>query len=556
MGLNFLWSKSKWLLSARAVWSFPLMAMLFACAEPSQVPQPKSERFPGPAILKFVIPSNPPSADGHRETTYGTIHPFAPFYSLLIRINPDNPASPTDFKCDLCVGNVPKPTKGGKKFTFKIRQDVKFHDGSKLAAHDIVATFNKIIWPPAGVWSARKKFFLMVDEVTAPDDHTVVFDLEHPSGAFIPALAMPYNFVYAKKILDSDMHWYESHVMGSGPFKFMEWQRGAFIKGVRNPDYYHKGKPRLDGFHATFERKYSANLRALRSGRAYIQFRGFAPRMRDDLKRALGDKLTVQENDWNCFLMVTPNHEVKPFNDARVRRALTLAIDRWGGSEYLSRIAIVKTVGGMVFPGHPLAATKAELQEIAGYWPDIEKSRAEARRLLTEAGYPNGFSFEFHNRGVDQPYKIIGTWLVDQWRRIGLKVKQRIQPSSSFYATLREIKDFEVSMDFNCQSIVNPLLDVSKFQSDTLAGNQYAGYQDRIIDKLYAQMNQSGDPVEQRRIMRKYEKRALDEQAHMFPIMWWNRIILHHAFVRGWKIGPSHYLNQDLSGIWLERNTP
>lgn len=151
MGLNFLWSKSKWWSSALAAWPLPLMAMLFACAEPSQVPQPETKRFPGPAILKFVIPSNPPSADGHRESTFGTIHPFAPFNSVLIRINPDNPASPTDFKCDLCVGNVAKPTNGGKKYTFKIRQDVKFHAGSKLTAHDIVATFNKIIWPPLSV---------------------------------------------------------------------------------------------------------------------------------------------------------------------------------------------------------------------------------------------------------------------------------------------------------------------------------------------------------------------------------------------------------------------
>ena len=78
-------------------------------------------------ILKYVIPSNPPSADAHRETTFGTVHPFAQFYSVLIRVNPDNPGSPTDFKCDLCVGEVPKPTNGGLKYTFKIRKNVKWH---------------------------------------------------------------------------------------------------------------------------------------------------------------------------------------------------------------------------------------------------------------------------------------------------------------------------------------------------------------------------------------------------------------------------------------------
>ena len=522
-------------------------------------------------ILKYVIPSNPPSADAHRETTFGTVHPFAQFYSVLIRVNPDNPGSPTDFKCDLCGGEVPKPTNGGLKYTFKIRKNVKWHQppsskmvpakvkemaknigGTGLTAEDIVATFKKIISPPKGVASARKAFFLMVDKVTAPDKYTVVFDLKYPSGAFIPAVAMPYNFVYSKKVLDTDMRWYEKNVLGSGPFMFVEWQPGSHIKATRNNNYYHKGQPYLDGTSAIFAKKYSINLQALRGGRAYIQFRGFPPKMRDDLKKALGDKLTVQEGDWNCMLMVAPNNNKKPFNDVRVRRALNLAIDRWGGSKYLSKIAIVKTVGGIVYPSHPLAATKEELQKLDGYWPDIEKSRAEARRLLKEAGVPEGYEFTFHNRAVDMPYKIVGTWLIDQWRQVGLKVKQRVQPTSPFYATLRRKKDYDVSMDFNCQSVVNPLLDVSKWQSDTVAGNQYAGFQDPQMDKWFEQMNRSGDPAEQRRIMRMYEKRGISEKAYQFVTLWWYRIILHRSELKGWKTSPSHYLNVDLSNIWLE----
>ena len=392
----------------------------------------------------------------------------------------------------------------------------------------------------------------MVDKVHAPDDRTVVFDLKYPSGAFIPAVAMPYNFVYAKKVLDKDMHFYEKNVLGTGGFQFAEWQLGSHIKATRNDTYYRKGQPYLDGTSAIFAKKYSINLQALRGGRAYIQFRGFPPKMRDDLKKALGKKLTVQEGDWNCVLNIVPNNKVKPFNDARVRRALTLAIDRWGGSNYLSKIAIVRTVGGIVYPSHPLAATKSELHKLAGFWPDLKKSRAEAKRLLKEAGYPNGFSFTFHNRAVDQPYKIVGTWLIDQWRQIGLKVKQRTQPTSQFYATLRRKKDFDVSMGFNCQSVVNPLLDVSMYQSDDVAGNNSAGYQDRVLDKLFDKMNRSGDPAEQRSLMRQYEKRAIHEKAYQFPTMWWFRIVLHRTAVKGWKTSPSHYLNVDLSNIWLE----
>jgi len=229
-----------------------------------------------------------------------------------------------------------------------------------------------------------------------------------------------------------------------------------------------------------------------------------------------------------------------------------VAIDRWGGSKYLSRIAIVKTVGGVVFPGHPLAATKEELHKIAGFWPDIKKSRAEARRLLKEAGVPN-LKFELHNRGVDQPYKIVGTWMIDQWRQVGITAKQRVQPTGPFYATLRKKKDFDVSIDFNCQSIVNPLLDVSKFISDDISGNQYGNYQDRDLDKMFDKMNRAADPAMQRKIMRDFEKRALDTQANAFVTLWWYRIIPHRSYVKGWKISPSHYLNQDLANVWLDK---
>ena len=114
-----------------------------------------------------MVPDEPPSWDGHRETTFALIHPFAPFYSLLIKVNPDNPSSPTDFVCDLCT-EMPKPTDGGKTYTFNIRKGVKFTDGTPLTAHDVVATYKKIIFPPEGTTSARVAFFVMVESVSAP----------------------------------------------------------------------------------------------------------------------------------------------------------------------------------------------------------------------------------------------------------------------------------------------------------------------------------------------------------------------------------------------------
>ena len=508
-------------------------------------------------ILNFVVGSKIPSYDGHQESTFGMIHPIRPFYSLLIRINPDNPQSPTDFVCDLCEGKVPKGTNGGKKFTFKIRKGIKFHNGQKLTAHDIVATFKKIISPPKKVPSIRKAFYSMVDKVTAPDDYTVVFELKYPSGAFIPAMADPYNFVYSKADLKKHGYaWHKRNVNGTGAFKFVQHQAGAFVEGKRYKKYHHKGEdgkplPYLDGYKAIAAPKMALRVQSIRGNRASIEFRGFPPKARDDLKKALGKKITVQKSNWNCVLMFTPNHKVKPFNDKRVRRALTLAVDRWGGSKYLNQIAIVKAVGGVAFPGHPLAATKAELEKIPGYWRDLKKSRAEARRLLKEAG-AEGLKFTLHNRAVDQPYKVFGTWLIGQWKKIGLKVDQRVQPSGPFYATLRKKKDFDVSIDFNCQSVVNPLVDVSKYISDDVSGNNYAQYTNRKLDKLFEKMNREADPAKQRKIMREYEKIALGEEAHMGITLWWNKINPHRTYVKGWKIAPSHYMNQHLDQVWLD----
>lgn len=503
--------------------------------------------------LRFVVPDEPPSFDGHRETTFALIHPIAPFYSLLTRINPENPSSTSDIVCDLCT-EIPKPENDGKRYTFKIRQGVTFHDGTPLTAKDVAASFRKIVNPPEGVQSARKAYFEMVDKVEAPDDETVVFELKYPSGAFMKAVANPFNFIYSKAKLDQDMHWYEKNILGSGPFKFGEWQPGATMTGVKNENYHHKGQPYLDGYEAIFAPQQSVRAQAIRGDRAAIEFRGFPPKSRDELKEALGDKITVQESDWNCVLLMTPNHRRKPMDDVRVRRAMTLALDRWNGSKYLSEIAVVKTVGGVVFPGDELAATKEELQQIAGYWPDHKKSQEEAKRLLQEAGVSTPLNIKIVNRAVDQPYKIVGIWVIDQLRQIGVHAEQEVLPTGPFYDQLRIKHEWDIAIEFNCQSNVNPLLDVSKFVSEDISGSNYGGYIDRELDKMFEEMNRTGDVEKQRSIMRAYEKRVLDEEARMFITLWWYRIVPHRSYVKGWKISPSHYLNQQLDNVWLDKS--
>ncbi len=214
-------------------------------------------------ILTFMIPADsPPSFDGHREATFATIHAVAPFYSVLIRANPENPANTTEFVCDVCT-EIPAPKDDGRTYVFPIRGDVRFQDGAVLTAADVAASWNKIVDPPDGIISARSGYYAMIDKIEAPDPKTVIFRLKYATAAFLPALADPYAFIYEKAILDRDPHWFERNIMGSGPFRFKEYQSGQSISGVRNPDYYRPGLPYLDGFTGIFADKQAVRVSAI-----------------------------------------------------------------------------------------------------------------------------------------------------------------------------------------------------------------------------------------------------------------------------------------------------
>src|SRR5688572_484450 len=345
--------------------------------------------------LVFPVPSEPPSYDGHAEGTFGVVHPIAPHYSTLLRMDPTDK---TGTKPVADIGESWTISKDGLTYTVAIRKGVKFHDGSDMTSRDVKASYDKIVFPPAGVRSDRKGMYRVVEAIEAPDPYTIRFRLKWPESSFLVNLASPYNWIYKADIIAKDPHWYEKNIMGTGAFTFVEHVKGSHWVGKKNASYWDKGKPYLDGYRVLFISSSSAQVAAVRGERAHIQFRGFSPAERDQLVQALGNKITVQESPWDCILLVAMNHARKPFDDKRFRRALTLALDRYEASKNLSKIAIVKEVAGVQVPGTPWATPAAELEKLAGYGRDINASRAEARRLLREAGVPEGFTFTLKNR--------------------------------------------------------------------------------------------------------------------------------------------------------------
>ncbi|MGH6617916.1 MAG: ABC transporter substrate-binding protein [Alphaproteobacteria bacterium] len=491
-----------------------------------------------------------PSFDAHQEETFGVVQPLAPLFSLLIRVNPDNALSPTDIVCDLCEGKW-AASSDGLSYTFKIRQNVKFHDGTPLTAADVKATLDKIIFPPEGVPSVRRSWYTQVASVETPDTYTLVVKMKRALPAIIPALASPFNFIYSKKDLDTHGYsWNKSNINGTGAFMLADYQAGGYLDGKRNPNYYVKDKPYLDGYRAILAPKLSVRMQAIRGNRAAVDFRGMPPKATQELVKALGDKIVVQECDWNNAMGGVANQLKKPFDDVRVRQALNYAMDRWAGSKNLSQIAIVKTVGGIVFPGHPLAASNDWLSKnIPGYGKDINASRAKAKALLKESGHSD-LKVTLFNRAVDQPYKAVGTWMIDEWRQTGIKADQRVVPTGPWYAGLRTSKDFDVSIDFNAQTLVNPTIDVSKWIS--ASGLNYSNQKDTKTDDLYYAMLFETDLPKQIEKMRAYEKYVLAERADWVPTFWWYKITPHRSYMKGWKIAPSHYLNQQLDTVWID----
>src|SRR5256885_6018747 len=305
-------------------------------------------------VLLAAIGADAPSLDPHQEQTFATIQPVAPLYSTLLQIDP--------YSYPNVIGDVASEWKiapDGLTYTFGIRPGIRFHDGSPLTAADVKATYDKIVFPPAGTLSIRKNAYTEVASIEAPDPSTLVFRLKFPSASLLNNLASPWNVIYPKTYLDKDPNYFKTNVMGSGPFKFKAYTRGATFEGVRNPDYFVKDRPYLDGYKFFISPETSVRAAAIRSGRAYIEFRDLPNAEVEAIKKQLGDKIVVQTTPMTGQFGIAINNAAKPFNDVRVRKAVTLGLDRYTAGKVLYGITGLKLVGGLMRPGSEWAMAEA-----------------------------------------------------------------------------------------------------------------------------------------------------------------------------------------------------
>ena len=495
--------------------------------------------------LQFAISAETPHYDCHGSDTYATLHFAAPFYSTLLRFNLDKFP---EVEGDLAESWTVAPDL--KTYTFKLHPGVKFHDGTALTSADVKATYDRLRNPPAGVVSTRKATFGDIDTIETPDPTTVIFKMKDVNAAMIEHFASPWNCIYAAKDIAADPNAPKTKINGSGPFVFVEHVKGSHVAGKKNDSYFKKGLPYLDGFKGVFMLQAAAMLNALQGGQVMGEFRGVSPAERDRLVQAMGDKLRIEEANWTLNLLVVFNTQKKPFDDVRVRKALLLAIDRWGGSQALSRISTLRSVGGVIRPGSPYATPEEELVKLPGFGKDIKAARAEAKRLLAEAGVPN-LKFTLHNRNLAMPYTPAGIFLVDQWRQIGVTAEHKQSDTAPYLATMNA-GNHDVAIDFSNLFMDEPSLGLAKYLSVGRAPENRSRSTDPELDKLYDAQVRELDPTKRKDMIKAFEKR-LFEQAYQQPLLWWYRIVPTHKTVMGWKMSPSHNLGQDLAEVWLNQ---
>jgi peptide/nickel transport system substrate-binding protein len=495
--------------------------------------------------LVFAVDAEPPNYDCHANFSFVFIHPVIPHYSTLLKFDT---ANYPQVMGDLAESWSVSPDK--RTYIFKLRQNILFHDGSPLTSADVRASYERIIHPPPGVLSVRQADYAAVTAIETPDPATVVFRLQWPDAAMLANFASPWNCIYSAAKLKEDALYPKTHVLGSGPFVFVEHVKGDHWSGKRWDRYFSPSKPYLDGYRAEFVSG-TAAVRGMESGRLMAQFRSFSPVERDDMVRLAGESLEVRESPWISYLALTFNASSPPFDDPRVRRALSLAIDRWGAAQTLADGTFLKYVGGLMRPGTAISMPEAELVKLPGFSRDITASRAEARRLLAEAGVPDLVVTLTNRKDVPIPYGPAGDFLIASWREIGVQTREEMLSTKDWQSAL-ETGRFAAAIDLAADYFDDPTIQLARYVSRDLSPINHSGSTDRFLDALYVGQAMSNDPRQRSKIVHDFERHALTA-AYAVPFLWWNRIVVTAEKFKGWNITPSQYIGQDLADVWLDK---
>lgn len=513
------------------------MAVTLTAAQAQQDPKR------GGTVVVPIHVGEPGTYDCHATNSPAVMWRVAPHYSTLLRIDPDRFP---EVSGDLAKSWTVSPDAQSLRFT--LHSGVKFHDGSTLSSADVKASFERMRNPPPGVVSLRQGMLADIAGIETPDEQTVVFNFKSRNAAALQLLAMPYACIYSAKLMASDPAYPAKRVMGTGPFKFVRHSPGSDWVGERFGDYFLAGKPYLDGFRLLNVSPVAAT-NALLAGQVHYTMHGLTPPEVSRVVAARGKAVNVVGGGKaNTFLpFFAMNTQREGLKDERVRRALNLALDRWGASKAMEQITPMFRVGGLVRPGSAFARSDAELAALPGYGRNIEAARAEARRLLAAAGKSNLKLTLINNRA----FTFFGVFVADQLARIGVMVDH--QPLDTPQVAARRVSgDYDLIFDSPAEFVDDPSIMLAYFEPFSTNRANLARVGDPAFVEKFRAQAQDLDPKSRLKKVRELES-YLMQQSYVMPLFWQSRRRVIDAGVHGLEGDyPSNYVKLDLADIWLD----
>lgn len=501
-------------------------------------------------ILKIYHRDNPPSASVLEEATVSTVLPFMAVFNNLVLYDQTKAVNSREtIVPDLAESWSWDSTK--TKLTFKLRQGVKWHDGKPFTSKDVQCTWNKLLGRDADKFrkNPRAIWYQNVKEIALNGDYEATFVLNRPQAALLSMLAAGYSPVYPCHVSSRDMR---TKPIGTGPFKFVEFKQNEVIRLTRNPDYFVKGRPYLDGIEMRIISNRSTRILAFVAGEFDMTFSQDVtiPLLKDVKSQAPKAICEIKPQYVPRNLMV--NREKPPFSDPKLRKALALAIDRKPFVDILTEGK--GDIGGVMLPlpeglwGMPPEVLKT----MTGYGGDIEKNRAEARKIMESLGYSasNPLKVKVSTRDI-AIYRDPGVILIDQLKQIYVEGELEVVDTTIWHAKAAR-KDYTIGMNLTGMSVDDP--DPVFYENYACKSERnYTQYCDPAVDKMIDEQSQETDVEKRKKLVWAIEKKLNDDLAR--PIIYHDRAATcWYPHVKGF-VGHQNsiYSNWRFSDVWLDK---
>jgi peptide/nickel transport system substrate-binding protein len=497
--------------------------------------------------LKIQHMDTPPSTSIHEEATISAAVPFMSVFNNLVMF--DQNVAKNSFESIVPdLATKWSWSEDGRQLTFTLREGVKWHDGQPFTAKDVECTFDLLLSKDKLRRNPRSAWYSNVEKATVNGDFQVTVHLKEPQPALLALLASGYSPIYPCHVSPADMR---RKPVGTGPFKLAEFRMKESIRLERNPDYWKKGRPYLDAIEFTIIPDRSTRMLAFIAGRFDMTFPTdvTVPLLKDIKKEAPHAQCTLRATNVSTNLIV--NREAPPFDDARIRRAMALALDRQAFIDILSE-GQAKMGGALLPPPDGVWGLPPEmLKDVIGHG-DVEKNRAQARELMKQAGYGEDkrLKIKVSTRNI-APFRDPAVILIDQLRNIFIDGELEIIDTAVYYSRVFK-KDYVVALNLTGAGVDDP--DVVFFEGYACGSlRNYNNYCSEEMTKLFAAQSREKDQKKRLELVWEIDRKLQEDIAR--PIIAHNRAAgCWQPHVKGVTLhSNSIYNGARFEDVWLDR---